>query len=70
MAEVFLRLLLSLRNKNMMATVIPAKFVHSLGRVLNSFDPVTTTQRFTLADDLRMVQPRHFPVRPCPRSSR
>ena len=52
MAEVFLRLLLSLRNKNMMATVIPAKFVHSLGRVLNSFDPVTTTQRFTSADDL------------------
>ena len=43
MAEVFLRLLLSLRNKNMMATVIPAKFVHSLGRVLNSFDPVATT---------------------------
>ena len=35
-----------------MATVIPAKFVHSLGRVLNSFDPVTTTQRFTSADDL------------------
>ena len=52
MAEVFLRLLLSLRNKNMMATVIPAEFVHSLGRVLNSFDPVTTTQRFTSADDL------------------
>ena len=51
-AEVFLRLLLSLRNKGMMATVIPAKFVHSLGRVLNSFDPVTATQRFTSADDL------------------
>ena len=52
MAEVFLRLLLSLRNKNMMATVIPAEFVQSLGRVLNSFNPVTTTQRFTSADDL------------------
>ena len=52
MAEVFLRLLLSLRNKGMMATVIPAEFVHSLGRVLNSFDPVTVTQRFTSADDL------------------
>ena len=52
MAEVFLRLLLSLRNKGMMATVIPAEFVHSLGRVLNSFDPVTATQRFTSADDL------------------
>ena len=52
MAEVFLRLLLSLRNKGMMATVIPAEFVHSLGRVLNSFDPVTVTQRFASADDL------------------
>ena len=52
MAEVFLRLLLSLRNKGMMATVIPAELVHSLGRVLNSFDPVTATQRFTSADDL------------------
>ena len=52
MAEVFLRLLLSLRNKGMMATVIPAEFVHSLGRVLNSFDPVTATQCFTSADDL------------------
>ena len=52
MADVFRGLLLSLRNKNMMATVIPAEFVHSLGRVLNRFDPVTTTQRFTSADDL------------------
>ncbi len=52
MAEVFLRLLLSLRNKGMMATVIPAEFVHSLGRVLNSFDPVTVIQRFTSTDDL------------------
>ena len=64
MAEVFLRLLLSLRNKGMMATVIPAEFVHSLGRVLNSFDPVTATQRFTSADDLLDNRRKTQPGRP------
>jgi len=52
MAEVFHGLLVSARNKGMMATVIPDTLVDSLGPVLDSFNPVSVTQRFTSADDL------------------
>jgi hypothetical protein len=52
MAEVFLGLLLSLRNKGMMATVIPDEFVNSLGQVLFDFEPVKVTHGFRSADDL------------------
>lgn len=52
MADVFLRLLMSLRNKGMMATVIPDEFVQSLTPVLDGFDPAKVIQRFTSADNL------------------
>lgn len=52
MADVFLRLLVSARNKGMMAKVIPHKFVDSLGPVLYGFDPVKVTHGFTSPDDL------------------
>lgn len=52
MAEVFRRLLVSARNRGMMATVIPHSLVDSLGLVLDDFDPVKVTQRFTSPDDL------------------
>jgi hypothetical protein len=50
MGEVFHRLLLSARNRNMMATVIPDALVDSLGPVLGGFDPVEVTTRFTSPD--------------------
>lgn len=51
-ADVFLRLLVSARNRSMMATVIPQSLVDSLGPVLYGFDPAKVIQRFTSANDL------------------
>jgi hypothetical protein len=51
-ADVFLRLLMSLRNKGMMAAVIPDEFVKSLRPVLDDFDPAKVIQHFPSADNL------------------
>lgn len=52
MDEVFHRLLLSARNRNMMAAVIPGAFVDSLGPLLDDFNPVAVAQRFASPDHL------------------
>lgn len=52
MSGVFHRLLLSARNRNMMASVIPDAVVDSLGSVLGGFDPVEVTKRFASPDHL------------------
>ena len=52
MGEVFHRLLLSARNRNMMAAVIPDTFVDSLGPLLDDFTPAEVAQRFVSADHL------------------
>lgn len=52
MVEIFHRLLLSARNRSMMATVIRDEYVELLGPVLDGFDAVKVTLRFASADDL------------------
>lgn len=52
MRDVFHRLLLSARNRNMMASVIPDAFVDSLGPLLGDFSPDAVSQRFASSDDL------------------
>src|SRR5450759_3951532 len=46
MPEVFHRLLVSLRNRSMMATVISDSTVDSLRPVLEDFEPLKVSQRF------------------------
>lgn len=52
MGDVFHRLLLSARNRNMMATVIPDAVVDSLGPLLCGFDPVKVSTSFDSPDTL------------------
>lgn len=52
MGEIFHRLLLSARNRNMMASVIPDTFVDSLGPLLHDFNPARVAERFASPDDL------------------
>lgn len=52
MRQVFQRLLLSARNRNMMATVITEAAVISLCPVLSGFDPRAVVERFASPDEL------------------